>query len=130
MADFATMVFLQMAKARWKRACKAGAVAPEDVLNPAYKDGFIAGVFAAQNMLNTLSPQQLTQLLLSPPVPTAISMVLRGMSEQIWERSREPGWGNPSQPNDPVFKGAFFLGTEITFSDCPTIRKLQKRARK
>jgi hypothetical protein len=97
--------------------------------NPTFA-GFIAGVFAAQNMLNAFSPKQLTQLLLSAPVPTPISMVLRGMSEQIWERSREPGWRNPSQPNDPVFKGAFSLGTEITFSDCPTIRRIQKRAEK
>lgn len=127
MADFVDGVLLNMAKNDWKRACKSGTVTPEDARNPVYEDGFIVGAFAATQFLSGYRPKQLTQFLLSQPnIP--VSMMLQGISEELWERSRELGLGGPNR-NEAVFQQAFFLGTENTFITSRPIAKLLKRAR-
>jgi hypothetical protein len=126
MADFAAGAILSMAKSDWKRACKAGIVAPGDTRNPIYEDGFVVGAYAATHFLSGYRPKELTQFLLSRP-HLPLSMTLQAISEELWERSRELGWGGPSR-NDPIFKEAFFLGTENTFTTSPPIRKLLRGA--
>jgi hypothetical protein len=61
MADFAAGAILSMAKSDWKRACKAGIVAPGDTRNPIYEDGFVVGAYAATHFLSGYRPKELTQ---------------------------------------------------------------------
>jgi hypothetical protein len=65
--NFMESVLLTMADGDWKRACKAGAITPEDAANPAYRDGFLTGVYAVIYATSRMKPKGSEQLLRSAP---------------------------------------------------------------